>query len=188
MKLEYLVFRLAALAFVVAITFYSVGLSKSLYGWTVWRLTDGSAIAVDGVVERIHQLKGRDRGSQYLWLKDSRGRSERFNSVLAPSELKRISKTEETVRVRYYPTATGKKYVFSVYGLGTNKPFYEGEFHNEYWQGVVVLLMVLMAAGMGLTMLAFALGIIVPDNYRQKKTGHARIEVANNAVRGAINE
>lgn len=166
MRTKYFIFRLAALAFFAALALYSAGLSKSLYSWTVWRFTDGGPIAVDGVVERIYQLNGRDRGTQYLWIKSSRGFSERFNSAFDSLEIRRISHAKETVRIRYYPTATGKKYVFNAYGLETDESFYEGEFRNEYWQGVVVLLLVLVAAGMSLIMLAFVLGILVPDNYR----------------------
>lgn len=137
MNTKYLAFRLACLCFSILLALYVFGMGKGLFDWAVWRIDGGHPLVVDGRVDRIYELKGRDRGSQYLWVEQGQSHKERFDSVLDIKEVRRLVRVQEGVRVHFYPTATGKRYIFNIVGLDTGMSYHKGGFTGNIgkdWQ------------------------------------------------------
>lgn len=132
---------------VIASLFEFVGRSQSFYDWYLWWQWDRQPIQVQGSVDRIKSLKGRDKGNQYLYIK-SDSKVLRLDSVLSPKDINVLKNLNEDLLIKYYPISTGNNYVFHLYGIESNNIYYTANFHDEGWPGFVVIILLIGQLGL----------------------------------------
>ncbi len=139
--------KIILVVLVIASLFEFVGRSQSYYDWYLWWQWDRQPIQVQGVVRKIKILKGRDKGCQYLYIKSS-SKVPRLDSVLSTKVLRVLKSLDEDILIKYYPTAIGSNYVFYLSEIDGGKIYYSGEFHDEGWQGIAVLILLIGQVGL----------------------------------------
>lgn len=153
-------FRLFALLFSLTLAVYASAKALALYEWVEWYRLGGNPVLVKGSMEIVSR-KGRDKGSQFVWVRNEMqsGRYDAYFSAAVIQDIRR-QKNSAIFEVGYFPIATGKKLIYRVFDVDRNGIVYDGIVRKDLWQGPLAGVFVILYFFISVVVFLFSIGFI----------------------------
>ncbi len=134
-----LAFRVFLFLMILVVSLLAVSRTTELVGWIVWRISDGNPIISEGVISKVYEYQGRDSGKQRVYFYE-RGNEDNeivLHAAFGKSLVQKITGHEVELKLRYFPTPTGRKYIYFI--SLNNEVIYSADFQSSGWGGIAVL-------------------------------------------------
>lgn len=138
MELKKYSFRIVLVAVLLVLSVLAVARTVDLYGWFYWWVSDGSPIHYSGSVAEIYEYSGRESGKQRISFSDDKGEELILHSAFERKVLERLEDSRGEFDLRYYPTPTGRSYIYFLSDDGV--VIYEEDFRNSGFPGFLMLM------------------------------------------------
>lgn len=156
--------RVVAFLFSLLLAGYIAAKASALHEWMSWRSDGGLPIVMTGFISHIAELKGKDKGSQFVYIQSEPGRK-RLNAYFSSSLVHRLKRQgdSKTYEASYFPTASGLKLIYRLVDLGSGEIFYDGQLRNDAWPGLAAGILIALFTSIFLLLLGVATGYLKAD-------------------------
>lgn len=157
--------RVFAFIFSAVLAIYICHNIRGLYEWSVWRANGGNPIVLEGVITDVVNRKGRDSGTQFVWIQAEAERR-KYDASFDKSMVRKIESlkdSRELVEARHYPTALGKQLIYRLASAEEKTVYFERKLRKDLWQGPVMAVFILLYIGIFLVTAGLSLGFFKPE-------------------------